>query len=140
MVEPCKCLLFNSSSIGRIMLTVTTTSRLLLFFSKAHVHWWYLYSNFFPAFFAFIFTLQHTQFSEKLTSNKKLCFQKANWKSYAIQTRWYNNMWLAARPLMTVWWFKVVMVLNGLKIESLDLEDLICDWRKKNIEKPMVIF
>lgn len=36
---------------------------------------------------------------------------------------------------MTVWGFKALIVLNGLKTGSLDLEDLICVWRKKEGRK-----
>lgn len=131
------CLLLNSSPRGRIMLTVTTISRFLFFFSKGHAQCQYFYSNLFPAFPCVCFyTASCTQWSEKLISNKKTCaFRKLTRNLRPFKIEWHNNMWLAARPLMTGWWFKAVIVLNSLKIESLDLEDLLCVWRKKEYRK-----
>lgn len=131
------CLLLNSSARGRIMQTVTTISRFLFFFSKGHAQCQYFYSNLFPAFpCVYFYTASFTQWSEKLISNKESCaFRKLTRNLRPFKIEWHNNVWLAARPLMTVWGFKALIVLNGLKTGSLDLEDLICVWRKKEGRK-----
>lgn len=72
------CLLLNSSPRGGIMLTVTTISRFLFFFSKGHAQCQYFYSNLFPAFPCVCFyTASCTQWSEKLISNKKLVLSES---------------------------------------------------------------
>lgn len=107
-------LLLNSSPRGRIMQTVTTISRFPFFFSKGRAQCQYFYSNLFPPFpCIYFYTASWTQWSEKLISNKKHCaFRELtrNLRSFKIEC--HNNMWLAARPLMTVWWFKA---LNSFK-------------------------